>query len=838
MTEQSQPSNKKGFRKKWDYLKGEYQHFKNDFPKIAFALKSLIRLAILGFILFIIFLFTIYFGAFGKIPTTAELEAIQNHEASEIYSADGVLLGKYYVENREIVGLDEISPDIVNALIATEDARFFKHKGLDLRAFLRVFFKTILLRNQSSGGGSTLSQQLAKNLYKRKRHRFFSTPINKVKEMIVARRLESVYTKEELINLYLNTVPFGFNMYGVEVAANQLFNTSAKAIETQNAAVIVGMLKGNTYYNPVRNPNNATKRRNTVLARMEKYGYLDKATADSLQQLPLEVEYHREGNELGMATYFRDNLQKDLKELISSYKKPDGAPYDLQRDGLKIYTTVHSKLQQYAEEAVAEQMTALQKSFDKHWKNKKPWGKDSVLQNLVEKSRRYKKLKEQGLSDEAIKANFETPIPMRVFKHKEEEVKDMSPLDSIKYYYAMLNAGFLVMDPQTGAIQAWVGGINHKYFQYDHVKAKRQVGSTFKPIVYAKALQSNILPCEYISNQLTTYLDYEDWTPQNSDGEYGGFYSMKGGLTGSVNSVAVNLIMRSQIDSVIDLAHKMGVTSAIPHAPAIALGAVDVSLFDMVKVYGTLANRGVRQDPYYITRIEDSQGEVIAEFFKPIAERVLERDHADMMIDMMQSVVDSGTAKRLRFQYGIRGQIAGKTGTTQSHADGWFMGFTPKLVAGAWVGGESPRVRFRSLRLGQGANTALPIWGRFMAKVQKDKSLRKFTNGKFAVPSPEVQYELDCPPFYEELPMLVEEELEELGEGVNGALDRLIESLRKDNKDRRINERPKTNNERAKRQQKESERIRKKNEKLRKKREKKKKRKEFWDRLKRKKKKN
>jgi len=835
MTEQNQSSNKKGFRKKWAYLKGEFQRFKADFPKIAFALKSLIRLAILGFILLITFVASIYFGAFGKVPTSADLRGIQNHEASEVYSSDNKLMGKYYIENREIVGIDEVSPDIVNALIATEDARFFKHKGLDVRALLRVFFRTILMRDQSAGGGSTLSQQLAKNVYKRKRHRFLSTPVNKVKEIIVARRLEKIYSKEELINLYLNTVPFGFNMYGVEVAANQLFNTSAKEIETQNAAVIVGMLKGNTYYNPVRNPNNATRRRNTVLGRMEKYGYLDQATVDSLQQLPLEVEYHKEGNNQGMATYFRENLQQDLKELISTYKKPNGEPYNLDTDGLKIYTTVDSRLQQYAEEAVGEQMKLLQKSFDQHWKGRKPWKDDKVIEDLVQKSTRYKTLKANGASDEAIKKSFDTPIRMRIFMHEQEEIREMSPLDSIRYYYTMLNAGFLVMEPETGAIKAWVGGINHKYFQYDHVKARRQVGSTFKPVVYAKALQRNIQPCDYISNQLTTYLDYEDWTPQNADGKYGGFYSMKGGITGSVNSVAVNLIMRSEVDSVIDLAHQMGVTSKIPHAPAIALGAVDVSLFDMVKVYGTLANRGVRQDPYYLTRIENNAGEVIAEFFKPIAERVLEVDNADIMVDLMQSVVDSGTAKRLRFQYGIQGQIAGKTGTTQSHADGWFMGFTPKLVAGAWVGGESPRIRFRSLRLGQGANTALPIWGRFMAKVQKDPSLKAYQNGVFPVPSVEVLERLDCPPFYEEMPILVEEVVEELEDGVNGALDRLLESLGGNKKDRRLNEKPRTQKEKESARKKESERIRKKNEKLDKKRKRKKKRKEFWDKLKRKK---
>ena len=842
MNEQNQSSNlpnqnlegaeKKGFRKKWDYIKGEFRQFQADFPKIALGVKALAGLAIAGFLFFVLFFLLIYFGTFGKIPTASDLKEIRNHEASEIYSSDGVLLGKYYVENREIVGIDDISPDIINALIATEDARFFKHNGIDLRAWVRVFFKTILLGDESAGGGSTLSQQLAKNIYHRKRHRFFSIPINKIKEMVVARRLEKVYSKEELINLYLNTVPFGFNMYGVEVAANQLFNTSAKDIETQNAAVIVGMLKGNTYYNPVRNPNNATKRRNTVLSRMGKYGYLDANIVDSLQQLPLVVEYNKEGNNLGMATYFRENLRQDLKGLITAYKKPDGEPYNIHTDGLKIYTTIHSKMQQYAEEAVNEQLKLLQKTFDAHWKSKKPWGDDVVIEKIMKASGRYKSLKESGASDAEIKEVFDTPIQMTVFALEGEQTKELSPLDSIRYYFSMLNAGFLVMEPETGAIMAWVGGIDHKYFQYDHVKARRQVGSTFKPVIYAKALERGIDPCEYVSNQLTTYIDYDDWTPQNSDGKYGGFYSMEGGIRGSVNSVAVNLIMRADVDSVIDLAHKMGVTSDIPHAPAIALGAVDVSLFDMIKVYGTLANRGVRQDPYYLTRIETSDGEVLAEFYKPIAERVLETENADIMVEMMQSVVDSGTARRLRFQYGVQGEIAGKTGTTQSHADGWFMGFTPKLVAGAWVGGESPRVRFRSLRLGQGANTALPIWGRFMNKVYKDKTLKKYKYGTFPEPSEQVLERMYCPPYSEELPLLVEESLDESGEGVNAALDRLLESLKKN---KRVNEKPRSESDGDEARRKESERIRKHNEKLEKKREKKKKRKKFWDKLTRKK---
>ncbi len=829
MEEQSsQPTGKKDFKQKWAYLKGEYHQFATDFPRIALAVKSLAVLAIVGFVSSIAFFGLIYFGAFGKLPTTEDLKDIHNHEASEIYSADGELLGKYYIENREVVDYEDISPDIVNALIATEDARFFEHKGIDFRAYIRVLFRTVLLRDNSGGGGSTISQQLAKNIYKRQNNSFLRIPIVKFKEMITARRLEKVYTKDELVNLYLNTVPFGGNMFGVEVAANQLFSVSAKEIATEDAAVLVGMLKGNTLYSPVRNPENAVKRRNVVLGQMEKYGYLDAAVVDSLRGLPLELNYNREGSNQGIGTYFREHLRQDLKSLIEEYKKPDGESYSIYTDGLKIYTTIDARMQRYAEEAVTEQMKSLQATFDKHWKGRKPWGDDKVIDDIMRKSKRYKRLKDNGLSDEAIKANFEQPVRMKVFTWEGDQIKEMSPIDSIRYYYALLNAGFLVTEPGTGAIKAWVGGIDHKYFQYDHVKATRQVGSTFKPIVYAKALERGIEPCEYIPNELRTYVDYENWSPQNSDGKYGGFYSMEGAIRSSVNAVAVDLVLRSEIDSVAQLARRMGVTSDIPDGPAIALGAVDASLFDMVKVYGTLANRGVRQDPFYLTKIETSDGEVIAEFFTPEAQRVMDLDNADIMVNIMKSVVDSGTAKRLRYQYQVRGDIAGKTGTTQSHADGWFIGFTPKLVAGAWVGGESPRVRFRSLSLGQGANTALPIWGRFMNKVHRDKTLKAYSASYFPTPSMDVLERLDCAPFYEELPLFMEdfEDFDEEG-GLNEAIDRLLDGLKRD-KNARVNQRPSDAEEERRR---ESERIRKKNEQIKKKKEKKKKRKKFFDKL-------
>ncbi|MEM9820791.1 MAG: transglycosylase domain-containing protein [Bacteroidota bacterium] len=835
------PQDKNKWKKGWSALKERWSTFQFKMPERAQLFKWAKWSFGLGLGFALLLLFFIRVGIFGRLPSKTELLSIQNDNASEVYSIDGQLLGKYFIENRTNIPYDAISPDIVNALVATEDARFFEHKGVDTRAWLRVLFKTILLNDGSSGGGSTLSQQLAKNLYPRKQFWLLSTPINKVREMFIARRLESVYSKDALLSLYLNTVPFGGNIYGVEVAARQLFGRSATDIKTEEAAVLVGMLKANTYYNPVRNPERAQQRRNVVLQQMAKYKYLAPSVCDSLKQIPLKVDYHSEGNNQGLATYFREHLRQELAEKVKHYVKEDGSSYNLYTDGLKIYTTIHSRMQDYAEQAVTAHLKKLQKDFDQHWKKKKPWGDDRVIEKLMAKSRRYQRLKEQGYSEAAIKKSFAKAVNMKVFTWEGTTRKKISPLDSVKYYYCLLNAGFLAVDPGSGAIRAWVGGIDHQYFKYDHVKSRRQVGSIFKPLVYAQALESGLRPCNYFNNNLVTYTEYEDWKPQNADGKYGGVYSMAGGLSKSVNSVAVDLIMQTGIDSVRLLAKNMGISTKIPKVPAIALGAVDASLYDMVEVYGTFANRGKQVDNHYLLRIEDQSGELIIDFKEEREKRkeqVLGKDFADIMIKMMEAVVDSGTARRLRYQFGLYGDIAGKTGTTQSHADGWFLGFTPDLVAGAWVGGESPKVRFRSLRLGQGANTALPIWGRFMAQVYKDREFRKWKNHRFVTPSREVEMMMDCPPFLEEKPLLVEEE-----EGINAAIDRLLESLaglgKKKKKNQQVNVKPRKKETKAEREaRKKAERIKKKNEKLRKKREKqkrkaekKKKRKKFFDKL-------
>ncbi len=814
----------------WSNLRDWYQAMYHKRPKLVLGGTIVGALGLLGVLtLFSIAVLT-YTGALGALPTYGELKNIKNYNASELYSEDGVLLGKYYVENRTNADFDEISGPVAEALIATEDARFFEHRGIDFRALLRVLVKSILLSNDSAGGGSTLSQQLAKNLYPRKDYALFSLLINKLREAFIARRLEKTYSKEELLKLYLNTVPFGEDVFGIKVASQRFFSKSPKELQVEEAAVLVGMLKANTYYNPVRHPERAKERRNTVLNQMVKYGYLEGNTLDSLTQIPLEVDYYREGSNQGLATYFREHLRQELEEILEDYRKPDGGKYNLYTDGLKIFTTIDARMQQYAEESVEEHLSKLQEDFYKDWRRGKPWGSKADLDRAMKRSERYQSLKEKGLSEEEIEAIFNQPVQMRIFSWVgEEEVKEMTPLDSIKYYLTILNAGFLAVSPQDGLIKAWVGGINHEYFQYDHVKSVRQVGSTFKPLVYAQALRSGMLPCEYTYNRLVEYVDLNNWEPRNADGEYGGVYSMEGALSHSVNTVTVEVALRAGIDSIRQLARDMGVSTNLPKVPSIALGTGEASLYDMVEVYSTFANRGARPDLHYLDRIETSQGDTIAIFPRPAPrdfEQVLDINHADMMIKMMESVVDSGTARRLRYEFGLYGDLAGKTGTTQNHSDGWFIGYNPKLVAGAWVGAESPSIHFRSMKLGQGSNTALPIYGRFMKKIYKDARFKDIRRAKFTPMVDSVAALMVCPPFLDEMPILVEGWGDDYYDQLE--FNQQLENMEREQLEMLISEKPRRDDESLSEY---SQRIREHNERLERRRERQEKRKDFWNRV-------
>lgn len=698
------------------------------------------------FFLFLILLFVVWI----ETPWSSDLRNIRNQVASEVYSADSVLLGRYYIEDRTEVEYNDIAPAVFEALIATEDARFYEHEGVDYRSLGRVIVKSIIQQDESSGGGSTLTQQLSKNLYPRKNYWFFSMLINKMREFRTAIKLEDIYSKEEIITLYLNTVPFADNVYGIEAAADRFYSKSAKELSIDQSAVLVGMLKATHSYNPRLFPDRSRNRRNVVLNQMVKYGYLKKPRADSLKKLPLELDYNKISHHQGLAPYFRQTLKAELLTWCKNNENEDGEPYNLYTDGLKIYTTIDAKLQAYAEAAVTQQMTETQRIFFSHWGKEKPWkGKEAVLDQAIQRSSRYLKLKEKGLSEDEILIELQKPVPMKFFTWQGVEEKTASPIDSIIHHLQFLNAGLLAMEPSTGAIKAWVGGIDHDFYQYDHVNVntKRQVGSIFKPIVYAMALEEGIEPCTMISASQQTYIDKEGdkWTPRNSQIDYQVEYSMRGALAYSVNTVSVKLIQMAGVGKTIELAKEMGVTSEMPDVPSIALGASSISLMEMTTVYSCFANGGVTTTPYYIDVIHDLDGKVYNNF-KPegSGKRVFSEQTAGLILALMKSVVNEGTAGRLRYQYGVYNDVAGKTGTTQSNADGWFMAATPNLVVGTWVGADDPRIRFRRTALGQGSATALPITGAFLKKINNDPTYKHITSAKFPAPTSEMYEKLDC----------------------------------------------------------------------------------------------
>lgn len=704
---------------------------------------------------------SVYLGFFGSLPTYAEIREIKNPIASEVYDANGVLIGKYYIQNRINADYDEITPQIVNALIATEDARFFEHRGIDPRALARVLWKSLILGRESSGGGSTLSQQLAKNLFPRKEYYILSLPINKFREIFTARRLENSYSKEDLIRLYLNTVPFGDNIFGIKVASQRYFNASPKKLQLQEVATLIGLLKANSYYHPHRHPERATTRRNTVLTQMTRYGYLRQHELDSLVELPMETRYQPEEKSRSQAAYFREHLRKEVEELLQQYPREKGRNYNLYTDGLKIYTTLDARLQRYAEAAVEREVARAQRDFEKDWgKRSRPWEKRNTFMGFLKKTTAYQTLAKTGLSEDEILEKLKKKHPMEAFSWEDPDhsaIKDWSTIDSLRSALQQLQAGFLAVEPQTGRIRAWVGGIDYRYFQYDHVKSRRQVGSVFKPIVYAQALRSGMLPCEYTANERTTYEAYDDWSPRNADGKYGGAYSMEGALAKSVNTVSVSILQRGGLEPTAMLARDMGISGKVQSVPSMALGTNDASLWEMVTVFSTLAAKGKRPRLHYLDRIETSSGEEIIRMPRPDPrefEQVLEPETAAIVTHMLETVVDRGTAQRLRSLYKLDGPIAGKTGTTQSQSDGWFIGFTPKLVAGAWVGAESPKVHFRSLYRGQGANTALPIWARFYQEVRRNRRTRHWVQGSFTPPNDTSLAYLECPSYVDELPVL------------------------------------------------------------------------------------
>ena len=707
-------------------------------------------------------------GLFGYMPDTKDLANPKSNLASVIYSSDMKVLGKYYAENRTPVKYKDLDTNLVAALIATEDARFYDHSGVDARGLLRVVGKTIIGGDQSAGGGSTLSQQLAKMLFPRERDQnFFEIAVQKIKEWIIATRLEKQYTKEEIITMYLNKFDFLNNAVGIKSATQIYFNTTPDSLSIEQAAMLVGMAKNPAMFNPAstkKSKRDTTEhRRNVVMKQMVKYGFLSQNEYDSLKKIPIKLTFQPEDHNKGLGPYFREYLRDVfLKDWVKKNPKPDGSLYDVYRDGLKIYTTLDSRMQKYAEEAVIEHMKELQEAFFKDCKRKKnapfAWNVNKeeiarIMSTAMKRSERYRVLNKAGVQAADIEKSFNTPTEMRIFTWKGEKDTIMTPMDSIRYYKSFLQTGFMSMDPQTGYVKAWVGGIDHVHFKYDHVKVgRRQVGSTFKPFVYALAIQEDYSPC-YLVPDVPVTIETEagtTWTPANSDGKYSGKeLTLKRALAGSVNSVTAYLMKQFGPHAVVDIAHRMGVTSTMEPVPAICLGTPEISVFEMVGANSTFANKGTWIEPVFVSRIEDKNGKVLADFM-PRTEEVMSEDKAYIMLQLMKGVVESGTGQRLRYKFKLTTPIAGKTGTTQNNSDGWFMGITPDLVSGVWVGAEDRSVHFNSTAEGQGANMALPIWAKYMQKVYADKNL-KISKGDFAKPSKEIDVELDCKKYELEL---------------------------------------------------------------------------------------
>ena len=735
--------------------------------------------------LILLLLLLIGIGVFGKLPTFEELENPKSNLATEIYSEDGKMIGSFFVQNRSYCDYDELSPSLVAALVSTEDMRFYSHSGIDFISLARVAVRTIALAQFGQGGGSTISQQLAKNLYPRDTAAY-NNPISKgsklviskLKEWITAVMLERNYTKEEIIAMYLNTVEYGSNAYGIKSAARTFFNKLPSELNAEESAMLVGVVNKPTRYSPVQNPDRALARRNLVIARMKQQGYIDRHQRDSLQALPIDLDYHPVSHNEGTATYFREMLRMvmtakrptrnqflnewDYDQAVKQWDtnplygwcvknvKSDGTPYNLYRDGLKIYTTINATMQEYAEDALVAHMSKeIQPTMDRQVRATKRLfndiGKDEIdriMRNAMRQTDRYRALKNDGASDEEIMAEFKKPVKMKVFSYKGERDTTMSPYDSILYHKQILRASFMAIDPSTGYVKAYVGGPNYRYFKYDMAKqGKRQVGSTIKPFIYTFAIAHlGYDPCTLVPN-LPVTIETDNgtiWQPKEA-GRVGELKPLWWGLANSRNNYSAWIMKQArQPQAVADYIHKMGIKSYIDPVYSLCLGTPDFSLFELVGAYGTFANRGVFTDPIFVTRIEDRNGNVLATFAPALQDAISEQT-AFTMLGMMKNVVTSGTAGRLRWMYGFKADMAGKTGTSQKNSDAWFMGVTPKIVAGAWVGGEDRSVHLNGA--GDGARVALPIFAGFMKKIYGDPSLGVSESDLFPVPVGAVVYQ-------------------------------------------------------------------------------------------------
>ena len=738
---------------------------------------------LVGIIGVFVFFWLISAGELGFMPTFEELENPNNRFASEVYFADGPIMNRYFEkENRKYIEYREIPQSVIDALIATEDVRFYDHSGVDVRGLFRVA-KGLLTANTSAGGGSTISQQLAKMLFPRESDlNVFELAIRKFREWVIAVRLEKSYTKEEILTMYLNKYDFLNLAVGISSAADIYFQVPLDSLKVEQAAMLIGMAKNSSYYNPVRRPELTLNRRNVVLSQMYKYDKITREECDSLKKLPLGLNFKRVDHKEGLATYFREYLRlfmtankpdrkryRDLSQFrldsvawktnplygwCKKNVKVDGSHYDLYSDGLKIYTTLDSRMQKYAEEAVREHLSQdLQPLFDKEKvkKHRPPFSNDmtpteieEVLDRSIRQSERYRVLSKQGMSFKEIRKTFDQPLKMQVFTWNGIRDTVMTPLDSIKHYKSFFRSGFMVMQPQTGYIKAYVGGPDYRYFMYDMVSAgKRQVGSTIKPILYTLAMQEGLGPCDKVPNIPQTFIlpTGEPWSARGGTKRQGEMVTLRWGLANSENNISAWVLKQFTPEAVAQMAHKMGITSFIDPVPSVFLGTAEITVKEMVAAYSIFANKGVYNSPLPVYRIEDKYGNVLQEF-RPESREVITENTAYLMCNLLEGVVTGGTGVRLRYKYKLMNPMGGKTGTTQKHADGWFMGVTPDLVGGVWVGAEDRSIHFQNLANGQGASMALPIWAKFLLKAYADPRL-KMSDRPFDRPAG-INKRLDC----------------------------------------------------------------------------------------------
>lgn len=720
--------------------------------------KKWVRYSVAGlgviFMFFVGLYISIYMGAFGKVPSKDELSSIKQEAATVVLDRDGELIGKYYILDRQPLGFKEIPQHLINALVATEDVRFYRHDGIDNVSLGRVFFKSLLFQDESAGGGSTITLQLAKNLFGRKEYGKFGIVINKFREAIIARRIEAIYDKNEILTMYLNTVPFSDNTYGIESASRKFYNKPATNLTLDEAATLVGTLKANNYYNPRLHPDRCEARKKVVLEQMEKYNLMPEDTLAIVLNDTTKLEYRSFDHNLGIAPYFREEVKRQLAQILDTIAKNSGKQYDLYKDGLIVHTTLNFDMQRMAEESMKEHMAELQASFEKAYGKYAPWINNKKIitaaaQNLPE----YKRYKKAGLEDEKIIDTLKSSKhEITLFRWEGDTIQNISVIDSLQHYMKFLNSGSMSIDPNSGEVLTYVGGIDYRYYKFDHIsQSKRQVGSTFKPIVYTAAIDNGMRPCTYYPVQPVSYSNYNGWTPTNAGGLGNNDpylnYSLEKALSNSVNTVAVKVLNDVGITNVIKMGKKLGIKGDLPRQPSIALGTAELSILDVIGAYASFVNQAKPVKPYLISKIQDRDGNDIFNIKSQSKQKPAYSDYTNqVLLEMMKGTINNGTATRIRWEYKLKNDIAGKTGTTQDNRDGWFVGITPKLVSVTWVGNDNHSIGFNSTHLGQGANSALPIFAKFYQKLNADSTYTKITESKFKVTSYQAIEDMQCEP--------------------------------------------------------------------------------------------